>query len=155
MEFQLRSEEEVLVYVASRGSSGVWSIKDLADQWAVQALSTLSGFYLKGEEDILDYTSRAEEPQFPHAASNYLAWIIPPLLFFFFIHFVGLYVKKLIWATLTLGVFRQERRRWYPDVKVWRNLGSEKCAQACDVLSAICVMLLMWPLTVQPCDSLS
>lgn len=117
MEFQLRSEEEVLVYVASRGSSGVWSIKDLADQWAVQALSTLSGFYLKGEEDILDYTSRAEEPQFPHAASNYLAWIIPPLLFFFFIHFVGLYVKKLIWATLTLGVFRQEKE---DGIQMWK-----------------------------------
>lgn len=41
-------------------------------------------------------------------------------------------------------------------MKVWRNLGSEKCARAFeDVLSAICVMLLMWPLTVQPCDSLS
>lgn len=115
----------------------------------------LSGFCLKGEEDILDFTSREKDSV--STCSHQLSLNYPPLPlpFFFFVIFASLYVKKNK-AHLSHSYIRQERRRWYPDVKVWRNLGSEKCARACeDALSAICVMLLMWPLTVQPCDSLS
>lgn len=124
----------------SVGSSGpLHSVRILFERWG-----RYSRFHFQSRKASVSTGS--------HQLSK--AWIISPPLFFLF--FFRSLCKKTpnIWASLTLGVFRQESRRWYPYVKTWHNLGSEKCAQACeDVLNAICVMLLMWPLTVQPCDS--
>lgn len=122
-------EVYVFIYMFSFEYPGVWVLKGLLGQYAIVSSSgplNSVGLVFEREGRCSTFHLQSRGAQ---CAFSFLSLDFQQLLLFFLLFqplFVSLCCWKVLRATLTLGVFIERRRGWYPDVNVCLCLDSLK-----------------------------